>query len=155
MCRFQFCEIEYIIDNIARELGNRLFPKSGIEEGFHSCSHHSEDPVKKALYARMNAYHTQTIIAYFLDRLRNTPDGDGNLLDNSMVLYGSGMSNSNSHDHDPLPILLAGGASGRLQGGRHIRAGAGTPMANLLLGVLDKLDVPADSFADSTTALNI
>lgn len=135
---------------IARELGNPLFPGSGISEPFHACSHHSEDSAKIALFARMNAYHVQAVAAYCLDKLRNTPDGDGSLLDHSIVMYGSGMSNSNNHDHDPLPILLAGGASGRLQGGRHIRTERGTPLANLLTGVLDKLGVPAEAFADST-----
>jgi len=134
---------------LARELGNPLFPKSGISEPFHACSHHSENPDKIALFARMNAYHVQSLAGYCLQKLRDTPDGDGSLLDHSLVIYGSGMSNSNNHDHDPLPLLLAGGASGRLQGGQHIRAGRGTPLANLLLAVLDKLEVPAASFADS------
>ena len=98
----------------------------------------------------MNTYHVKALFAYFLEKLRNTPDGDGNLLDHSLVMYGSGMSNSNNHDHDPLPILLAGGASGKLRGGQHIKTAQGTPLANLLLAVLDKLDVPAESFADST-----
>jgi len=98
----------------------------------------------------MNAYHTQALLAYTLERLRASQDGDGNLLDHSLVLYGSGMSNSNNHDHDPLPLVLAGKASGRVKGGRHIRAGRGTPMANLLLGMLDALDIPADSFGESS-----
>ncbi len=135
---------------LTRELGNTVFPKSGINEPHHACSHHSESPDKIALYARMNAYHTQALLAYTLERLRSSPDGDGNLLDHSLVLYGSGMSNSNNHDHDPLPLVLAGKASGRVKGGRHIRAGRGTPMANLLLGMLDALDIPADSFGESS-----
>ena len=135
---------------LTRELDNPLFPKSGITEPHHACSHHSGEPEKMALYARMNTYHVKALYAYFLDKLRNTPDGDGNLLDHSLVMYGSGMSNSNNHDHDPLPILLAGGASGKLRGGQHIREAQGTPLANLMLAVLDKLDVPAESFADST-----
>src|SRR5690606_10754544 len=122
---------------------------------FHACSHHSEIPAKIDLFAQMNAYHVRAIAAYCLKKLRDTPDGDGNLLDNSIVMYGSGMSNSNNHDHDPLPILLAGGASGRLQGGRHIRTGRGTPLSNLMLGVLEKLEVPAESFADSTGAVSL
>ncbi len=135
---------------LSRELGNPLFPNSGITEPHHACSHHSGQPEKMALYARMNTYHVKALFAYFLEKLRNTPDGDGNLLDHSLVMYGSGMSNSNNHDHDPLPILLAGGASGKLRGGQHIKTAQGTPLANLLLAVLDKLDVPAESFADST-----
>src|SRR5690606_36501578 len=123
-----------------RELGNPFFPKSGVPEPFHACSHHSEIPEKIDMFARMNAYHVSAIMGRCLERLRNTPDGDRNLLDNSMVLYGSGMSNSNSHDHSPLPILLAGGAAGRLAGNSHIRTPEGTPMANLLLAMLHKLD---------------
>jgi hypothetical protein len=140
---------------LTRELGNPLFPKSGISEPHHACSHHSELPDKIALYARMNAYHAQALLAYCLRRLSETPDGDGNLLDHSLVLYGSGMSNSNNHDHDPLPLVLAGKASGRVQAGRHLRAGRGTPMANLLLGMLDVLEVPADSFGESTGRLTL
>ena len=135
---------------LTRELGNPLFPKSGVPEPHHACSHHSGEPEKMALYARMNTYHVKALYAYFLEKLRNTPDGDGNLLDHSLVMYGSGMSNSNNHDHYPLPVLLGGGASGKLRGSQHIRTEEGTPFANLLLAVLDKLDVPAETFADST-----
>jgi hypothetical protein len=135
---------------VAREISNAVYPASGINEPFHNLSHHSEIPAKLDRLAELNAYHTQTIMGYFLERLDSTPDGGGSLLDHSMVLYGSGMSNSNQHDHMPLPILLAGGASGRLQGGRHIRAGAGTPLSNVLVAMLDKLGVGAESFADST-----
>src|SRR5690606_9722860 len=122
---------------------------------FHNLSHHSEVLANIDRLAQLNEYHTRTTIAYFLGKLRDTPDGDGTLLDHSVVLYGSGMSNSNQHDHEPLPILLAGGASGRLAGGRHIRAGEGTPMANLLLALLHKLDVPAERFGDSTGVVEI
>lgn len=140
---------------LGRELGNPLFTKSDVPEPFHACSHHSEIPEKIELFARMNEYHVRAIMARCMDKLRNTPDGDGNLLDNAIVLYGSGMSNSNSHDHGPLPILLGGGAAGRLQGNRHIRTAHETPMANLMLSVLHKLDVPIDSFADSTGPLTL
>jgi len=140
---------------LTRELGNTVFPASGINEPHHACSHHSEQADKIALYARMNAYHVQALLGYTMERLRSTPDGDGNLLDHSLVLYGSGMSNSNNHDHDPLPLVLAGKASGRVQGGRHVRAGRGTPMANLLLSMLDVLDVPADSFGESNGRITL
>ncbi|MES2624505.1 MAG: DUF1552 domain-containing protein [Pseudomonadota bacterium] len=140
---------------IAREISNRVYNESGVNEPFHNLSHHSEVQANKDKLAQLNAFHTQTTLAYFLDKLRNTPDGDGNLLDHSLVLYGSGMSNSNQHDHDPLPILLAGGASGKLTGGRHIRAGTGTPMANLLNAMLEKLDVPVADFGDSNGMLTI
>ena len=140
---------------ISRELSNRLYPRSGVNEGFHNASHHSGIPANIERLAKLNEYHTRTTIAYFLRKLADTPDGDGTLLDHSMVVYGSGMANPNQHDHDPLPMLLAGGGSGRLEGGRHLHAADGTPFANLLVTVLDKLDVPVASFGDSTGALEI
>jgi len=140
---------------IAKEVSNSVYPASGINEPFHNLSHHSEVPANIDRYARLNEYHTRATLGYFLGRLRATPDGDGNLLDHSLVLYGSGMSNSNQHDHDPLPTLVAGGASGALAGGRHIRAAAGTPLANLLVALLHKLNVPVESFGDSTGAVAI
>jgi len=138
---------------IAKEVSNAVYAASGINDPFHNLSHHSEVPANIERYARLNAYHTSTTLAYFLGRLRDTPDGDGNLLDHSLVLYGSGMSNSNQHDHEPLPTIVAGGASGALAGGRHLRAGTGAPMANLLVALLQKLGVPAESFGDSTGAV--
>jgi hypothetical protein len=140
---------------VSRELSNRLYPRSGVNEGFHNASHHSGIPGNIDRLAKLNEYHTRTTIAYFLRKLAETPDGDGSLLDHSLVVYGSGMANPNQHDHNPLPMLVAGGASGRLQGGRHIQAAADTPFANLLVAVLDKLDVPVASFGDSTGAVEI
>jgi hypothetical protein len=140
---------------IAKELNNRVYPRSGVTEPFHNLSHHSNIPANIERFARLNAYHASTTLAYFLSKLRDTPDGDGTLLDRSLVLYGSGMSNPNQHEHGPLPIVVAGGASGRLAGGRHIRAADGTPLANLHAALLDKLGVPADSFGDSNGVLAI
>jgi Protein of unknown function (DUF1552) len=140
---------------IAKEVSNTVYAASGVNDPFHNLSHHSEVPANIERYARLNAYHTTATLAYFLGKLRATPDGDGTLLDHSLVLYGSGMSNSNQHDHEPLPTLVAGGASGALAGGRHIRAGAGTPFANLLVALLDKLDVPVEKFGDSTGAVTL
>jgi hypothetical protein len=140
---------------VSRELSNRVYPRSGVTEGFHNASHHSEIPANIDRLAKLNEYHTRTTIAYFLRKLAATRDGDGSLLDHSLIVYGSGMANPNQHDHNPLPILLAGGAAGRLQGGRHVRAAADTPFSNLLVTVLAKLDVPVDSFGDSTGALEI
>lgn len=140
---------------IAREISNRVYPESGVNEPFHNLSHHSEVQANKDRLATLNAFHTKATLGYFLQKLQDTPEGDGTLLDHSLVLYGSGMSNSNQHDHDPLPILVAGGASGRLQGGRHIRAGKGTPLSNLHLALLEKLDVPVSAFGDSTGAVTI
>jgi hypothetical protein len=140
---------------IAKEVSNAVYAASGINDPFHNLSHHSEVPSNIERYGRLNAYHTTTTLAYFLGKLRDTPDGDGNLLDHSLVLYGSGMSNSNQHDHEPLPTIVAGGASGALAGGRHIRAGAGTPMANLLVALLQKLGVATESFGDSTGVVTL
>jgi hypothetical protein len=140
---------------VAQEISNAVYPQSGINEPFHNLSHHSEIPAKLERLAELNAYHARTVMGYFLERLDATADGDGTLLDHSLILYGSGMSNSNQHDHTPLPILLAGGASGRLTGGRHIRAGSGTPLSNLLTAMLDKLGLPAESFGDSTGMVSL
>jgi hypothetical protein len=105
-------------------------------------------------FAVINRYHVG-LLAGFLAKLDSTPDGDGTLLDHSMILYGSSLSDGNEHNFDPLPVLLAGGASGRLEGGRHLRYPLGTPMSNLLLAMLAKLGVQQDSFGDSTGVLEI
>ncbi len=140
---------------VAREIGNRVYDESGINEPFHNLSHHSEVPANIARLATLNAFHMQTTLAYFLKKLQDTPDGDGSLLDHSLVMYGSGMSNSNQHDHDPLPIVLAGGAAGRLQGGRHIRAGKDVPLSNLLVSMLEKLGIAEHAFGDSRGPLTL
>ncbi|HTW24145.1 MAG TPA: hypothetical protein VMD78_11125, partial [Candidatus Baltobacteraceae bacterium] len=121
---------------------------------FHPCSHHGETPSRIAEFAKLNRYHV-SLLPYFFEKLKNTPDGDGSLLDHAMVLYGSSMSNGNQHDHDPLPVVLAGGASGQLKGGRHMTCPAHTPMSNLLLSMMNKLGVQADHHGDSTGKLDI
>lgn len=138
----------------ARDTSGAVYPQSGIRDGFHVASHHSNNRANMDKFALINKYHVE-MLAYFLDKLKSTPDGDGNLLDHSMVLYGSSMSNGNQHDHDPLPIVLAGGASGQLNGGRHMTYAPHTPMSNLLLSVLDKLGIQADKHGDSTGKLEI
>ena len=95
------------------------------------------------------------MLTYFLDKLRSTPDGDGNLLDHSMILYGSSLSDGNEHNFDPLPVVLAGGASGQLRGGRHVAFAPHTPMSNLLLTMLDKMGARVDAIGDSTGRLEI
>ncbi|MGA2041601.1 MAG: DUF1552 domain-containing protein [Bryobacteraceae bacterium] len=125
---------------MGRDVSSRVYPESGVKTPFHALSHHGENPEKIAEFARLNRYHVSKV-AYFLDRLRNTPDGDGNLLDHSMVLYGSPMGDSNIHDHKHLPLFLAGHANGNLKGNLHYRAALETPMANVLLTVLQKLGV--------------
>ena len=138
----------------ARDTSGAVYPQSGIRDGFHVASHHSNNRANMDKFALINKYHVE-MLAYFLDKLKSTPDGDGNLLDHSMVLYGSSMSNGNQHDHDPLPVVLAGGASGQLNGGRHMTYGPHTPMSNLLLSMLDKLGIQADKHGDSTGKLEI
>ena len=138
----------------ARDTSGATFPASGVRDGFHTASHHSNVRANMDKFALINRYHVQ-MLAYFLDKLRAAPDGDGNLLDHSVVLYGSSMSNGNQHDHDPLPIIVAGGASGQLQGGRHLTFQPHTPMSNLMLSLLDKLGVQQDHFGDSTGKLEI
>ena len=137
----------------ARDTSGAVYPQSGVREGFHVASHHANNRANMDKYALINRYHVQ-MLAYFLDKLKATPDGDGNLLDHSLVLYGSSMSNGNQHDHDPLPVVLAGGASGRLKGGRHI-VRAAYPMSNLLLSDARQARRQADSIGDSTGKLEI
>src|SRR5262249_17849537 len=123
-------------------------------EGFHNASHHSNERKNMDQFAVINRYHVKMLGA-FLEKLRATPDGDGTLLDHSMILYGSSLSDGNEHNFDPLPGLLAGGASGQLQGGRHLKYPPHTPMSNLLLAMLDKLGVHQDKLGDSTGLLDI
>ena len=134
---------------MCKELSGQVYPKSGVRDPFHTLSHHSNVQENKDRFTQLNQYHVK-LFARFLEKLKATPDGDGTLLDHSMVLYGSGMSDGNSHNHTDLPILLAGGASGKLKGGRHITNPKDTPMANLLLSMLDMLDVPTQAFGDSS-----
>jgi len=138
---------------MAREVSYRTFPMLGISEGFHPASHHQNNPERLDNLTKINTYHV-SLLAHFLEKLRSTPDGDGNLLDHSLVLYGSGMSNSNVHNHSPLPVLVAGGAAGKMKGGRHLKYPENTPMANLLLTILDKAGVPQESVGDSTGLLS-
>jgi len=134
---------------VAREISNRTYPQVGVSDGHHAISHHSNQAAKMDKNVKIQTYHV-SLFAQFLEKLRTTPDGAGSLLDNSIILYGSNMSNSNAHNHFPLPVLVAGGASGRMRGGRHLKYPDHTPMTNLLLTVLDKAGVPMDSLGDST-----
>ncbi len=138
---------------MAREVSYRTFPMIGVPDPFHATSHHQNDPDKLEKLTKINTYHVG-LMAYFLDKLRSTPDGDGSLLDHSLILYGSCMSNSNLHNHNPLPIFVAGGAAGKMKGGQHIKYPNDTPAANLLLSILDKADINLDSIGDSTGRLS-
>jgi hypothetical protein len=139
---------------MAKELSNGVYPKSGIRDAFHILSHHSNLRENMDKFAVLNRYHV-TVFTYLLNKLKATPDGDGNLLDHSIVMYGSAMSDANQHNHAPLPIILAGAASGKLKGGRHLRNPKDTTMSNLLLAILDKLGVQRESFGDSTALMQI
>lgn len=134
---------------MAREISNRTYPQVGVSEGHHAVSHHANRAEKIDWNARIQGYHV-SLFARFLEKLDATPDGDGSLLDNSLLLYGSNMSNSNAHDHYPLPNVLVGGARGRHSGGQHIKEADHTPMTNLILTMLHKADVPVESLGDST-----
>ena len=138
----------------AKDLSPASYPASGNRGGFHGSSHHANVKERMDSFALINKYHVQ-MLAYFIGKLAATPDGDGTLLDHSMILYGSSMSNGNQHDHGPLPLVLVGGASGQLQGNRHLVAPPQTPMSNLLLSMLDKVGVRKESFGDSTGKLEL
>jgi hypothetical protein len=133
---------------LARETSTRTYPEIGVADPHHPLTHHGNDPEKIARMAKINAFHV-SLFAYYLEKLRSTPDGAGTLLDHSVILYGSGMGNPNVHDHVNLPIIVAGGAAGRMKGGRHITYAEPTPLANLHLTLLEKVGVRLDRFADS------
>lgn len=133
---------------LARETSNRTYPEIGVPDPHHPLSHHGNDPDKIARMAKINAFHV-SLFAYYLERLKATPEGGGSLLDHSLILYGSGIGNPNVHDHTNLPILVAGGAAGGMKGNRHIRYEQPVPLANLHLTLMDKVGVKIDSFADS------
>jgi hypothetical protein len=137
----------------ARDLTARVYPESGTDISFHGGSHHAEDPKRIAEYAKLNRYHV-AMLAYFAEKLRATPDGDGTLLDHSLILYGSNMGNSNQHLHYDVPHILVGGASGKVKGGRHVAYPTKTVTSgNLLLSILDIFGVQQDSIGDSTGRL--
>jgi len=133
---------------LARETSNRTYPEIGVPDAHHPLTHHGNDPEKIAKVAKINRFHV-SLFAEFLEKLAATREGDGSLLDHVLYLYGSGMGNPNVHDHTNLPILVAGGAAGRVRGGRHIQYENATPLANLHLTLLDKVGVRLESFADS------
>ena len=133
---------------LARETSNRSYTEIGISEPHHPLTHHGNDPEKIAKVAKINEFHV-SLFAEFLEKLSKTPEAGGSLLDHVIYMYGSGMGNPNVHDHTNLPILVAGGAAGKMQGGRHLRFNQPTPLANLHLTLLNKVGVDCESFADS------
>jgi hypothetical protein len=139
---------------LGRELNFRTYPEIGITQGHHTLSHHQDRADQLETYARLNTYQTD-LFAWFLEKLATTPDGAGSLLDHSLFLYGASMSNPNVHAHFDLPLALVGGAAGSHRGGRHIVERSNTPMTNLLLAILDKVNVPIESLGDSTGRLEL
>jgi hypothetical protein len=139
---------------MAREVSQRTYPQIGVTEPHHSISHHGNKPDKIAGHARINVYHMQ-LFAKFLQRLRSTSDGDGTLLDHSLIVYGSGMSNGNGHTPSPLPLAVVGQGAGLVKGDRHIAAKELTPMANVLLDIGVKFGADVDTFGISTGRLEL
>ncbi len=140
---------------LGRDASNRVYPGSGVKLAFHSASHHQEREERISDYAKINRYHV-SMIPYFLEKLKNTPDGESNLLENTLVLYGSPMGNSNVHNHKRCPLFLAGHAGGRLRGGVHIMTADHTPMANAMLSVAHLLGLDDfESFGDSSGTLDL
>ena len=139
---------------LSRDTSNRVFSVSGSETPFHTASHHQQKPSLIEDNALINRYHVE-MMTYFLDKLKNTPDGDGNLLDHTLVLYGSPMGNGNIHGHKQVPMLLLGHAAGTLEGNLHLRCPDETPQANILLTSLQKLGMNVESIGDSTEPLSI
>jgi Protein of unknown function (DUF1552) len=136
----------------ANDGSNRSYRDIGVPEGHHDLSHHGRDESKYDKIRAINRFHLEHF-AYLIRRLKEVPEGDGTLLDRSMVVYGSGISDGNAHSHDDLPILLAGRGNGTLKPGRHVRFPNETPLTNLHLSLLDRMGVPADAFGDSTGRL--
>ncbi len=138
---------------VSREFSSRTYPEIGVPEAHHPTSHHQNDPDRLAKLVKINTYHT-TLLAYYLDKLQATPDGDGSLLDQITMLYGGGLSDGHRHSSENLPILVVGGGGGRLKGGRHVRCPNPTPMSNLHLTLMDTLGLAVERFGTSTGALD-
>jgi hypothetical protein len=138
---------------LARETSNRSYNEIGVDDPHHPLTHNGGDPEKLAKVAKINQFHV-SLFAYYLEQLAKVADGDGSLLDHSLILYGSGMGNPNIHDHVNLPIIVAGGSAGKARGGRHIKYDEPMPLANLHLTMLDAAGVKIDKFADSTGTID-
>ncbi|MCU1385135.1 MAG: hypothetical protein JWL71_3832 [Acidobacteria bacterium] len=149
------CDLTRVITfMMGRELTTRTFPEIDVADGFHPTSHHQGDAKKIATLTKIETFH-MTLLAYYLEKLKATPDGDGSLLDHITILFGAGISDSNAHANTDLPIVLLGGGAGQLKGGRHLRYPNETPMANLLVTLLDKLGTPVEKLGNSTGKLPI
>jgi uncharacterized protein DUF1552 len=138
---------------MARELSGRTYPEIGVPDSHHPTSHHREEPELVAKISKINTYHV-TLFSEYVRKLKSTPDGDGSLLDHMMLIYGAGMSNSNRHDPSNLPIVLLGSGAG-VKAGRHLKYDDSTPMANLLVTLLDRLGVPLDQVGNSNGKVDL
>jgi hypothetical protein len=148
------CDLTRVVTlSLAREKSERVYRELGIEEGHHALSHHNGDPGMVAKVVQINIYQSK-MFAYFLEKMRSTPDGDGSLLDHTIILYAGSMGNASSHDRRNLPAVLVGGA-GYFKGGRHLRYVKEPPLANLHLALLDMLGTPVAQFGDSTGKLDV
>jgi hypothetical protein len=134
----------------SRDASQRVYPNIGVMEPHHAMSHHGNNPDKLAGLVKLNTYHS-TLFARFVERLKNTPDGDGSLLDHTLILYGSGMSESDTHSRLNLPTLLVGGAAGQMKGNRHIQAAKETPIANLMISLANKFGCGVEKFGTLST----
>ena len=139
---------------MSKEQTGRSYPEIGVPDGHHPVSHNNNVPEQVAKKAKIDTYHL-TLFADFLQKLRSTPDGDGSLLDHSLFLYGSGMSNGNQHIHTNLPVLTVGGAAGRVKGNRHIRVKDATPLSNLMMTLLDVAGISTDKYGESTGRVDL
>ena len=139
---------------LSRDVCMRVYPESGVSTPFHTCSHHGESPMHIADFQKINHYHVN-LMSYFIEKLRNTPDGDGNLLDHSLTLYASPMGDSNVHNHKRLPVLLMGRAGGAVRGNNHVVVPDGTPFSNVLLTMMNRLGMNMDKISDSTGEISI
>jgi hypothetical protein len=139
---------------LSRDVSNRVFKDAGVTTGFHIASHHNDRDDRILEFAKINKYHVG-LLPYFFEKLKNTPDGDGSLLDNSLIMYGSPMGNPNVHNHKRCPLFFAGHAGGRLKGNLHVKAADGTPMANAMLSALQMLGIESDTFGDSAGTLDL
>jgi hypothetical protein len=139
---------------LSRDVSNRVFKEADVTTGFHIASHHNDREDRILEFAKINKYHV-SLLPYFIDKLAKTPDGDGTLLENSLLIYGSPMGNPNVHNHKRCPLLFLGHAGGRLKGNLHLKANDGTPMANAMLAALQMLGIEDEAFGDSTGVLDL
>jgi Protein of unknown function (DUF1552) len=139
---------------LSRDVSNRVFTEAGATTGFHIASHHNDREDRITDFAKINKYHV-SLVPYLLEKMKNTPDGNSNLLENSLIVYGSPMGNPNVHNHKRCPLFFAGHAGGRIKGNLHIKAGDGTPMADAMLGGLHAVGVDVETFGDSTSPMDL